>query len=121
MTDRRKQFTSNLTGFLLLCILFNCKGSGSLSIDANNAAIWARSTIAGASSSVFSGIAKDSSGNLYVVGYQTGNSTYTYGSGVSAAGAHSGLNATIVKYDSAGNAVWAKSTTVASKNLFKIS
>jgi hypothetical protein len=44
------------------------------------------------------------------VGYQSGNGTFTYGN-VSVTGSASGVtNAVIVKYDSAGRALWARST-----------
>jgi len=50
----------------------------------------------------------DSSGDVYSAGYQRGTGSYTYGTGVSVAGtAVSGV--VIVKYDSIGNALWAKS------------
>jgi len=58
----------------------------------------------------------DSSGNIYAVGYINGNTEYNFGNGVTVSGAWDvaiGNNAVLVKYNSAGLAQWARSTTVA--------
>lgn len=104
--------------FLCTIAFFACKGSASISSETTargtSVAVWARSTTSAAGASNFQAIARDSSGNLYVVGYQTGNATFSYGGSASAAGAYNGMNAVIVKYDANGNPVWARSTTTAS-------
>jgi hypothetical protein len=57
-------------------------------------------------------VAVDGAGNVYAVGYQEGTGSNTYGIGVTAAGSSSGgTNLLVVKYDSAGNALWARTTT----------
>ncbi|MFQ3619705.1 MAG: hypothetical protein SNJ78_02055 [Spirochaetales bacterium] len=73
-------------------------------------ALWAKTTTAGTYGSVFYGIAIDNNGNIYTCGGQRGNSLYNYGS-VSVAGTSSYNNAVLVKYDSGGNALWARSVS----------
>ncbi|MCL2831555.1 MAG: hypothetical protein FWD78_00155 [Treponema sp.] len=46
--------------------------------------------------------------HLYAAGYQAGESAYTYGKDVSAAGGSSGYNPVLVKLDTDGKAYWAK-------------
>jgi len=53
---------------------------------------------------------------VYAAGYQGGTIPYTYGSGVSVSGASSTTNAVLVKYDSNGTALWAKSVTSGSNH-----
>lgn len=55
----------------------------------------------------FRGVATDSAGNVYAVGYQTGTSVFHYGS-LSVSGASTQDNAVIVKFDSAGVPIWAR-------------
>lgn len=74
-------------------------------------AVWARTTIAGTSNSIFRSVAADSAGNVYAVGNQDGTGSYSYGAGVSVAGISIGNNAVLVKYNGSGVAQWAKSTT----------
>lgn len=74
--------------------------------------VWAKTTVVNPDNAIFDGSVTDSSGNTYAVGKIKGSSTYTFGS-VTVAGANASDNALIVKYNSAGTAVWAKSTTVA--------
>ncbi len=83
---------------------------------ASGSSVWAKSVnTTGSAASTFYATAADSSGNVYAVGFQNGTDTYTYGPGVSATGVSSSANAVIVKYDSSGNALWAKVS--ASSNL----
>lgn len=70
---------------------------------------WARSLTAGSNNAQFNALAVDTSGNVYAAGYQSGTGTYSYSS-LPATGTAAGTNAVLVKYDSAGTAVWA--TTV---------
>ncbi|HNZ28040.1 MAG TPA: hypothetical protein PKK13_12520, partial [Spirochaetota bacterium] len=75
-------------------------------------ALWAKSVTAENGYSKFYSVAVDSSGNVYAAGYQEGTGSYTYGEGVSVAGSYAdGSNVVLVKYDSSGNALWAKSVT----------
>ena len=69
---------------------------------------WARTVSTGSNHSEFTGIAIDSGDNIYVVGHQNGTGTYTYGTGVTAAGIDSSRNLIIVKYNSGGTAQWGK-------------
>jgi hypothetical protein len=75
------------------------------------AAEWARSVSAGNNASSFYALAKDAAGSVYAAGYQSGNSSYTYGTGISAQGTHIAENAVLVKYDSTGAALWAKTVS----------
>jgi hypothetical protein len=87
--------------------------------DSNGTAQWAKTVTAGNSDSIFSRVAVDSSGNVYAAGYQRGNSSFTYGDGVTAVGSYGGTdkddyhqpNAVLVKYNSDGTAQWAKSVS----------
>lgn len=83
--------------------------------DSTGAPLWARTIAAGTSGSNFFGIAADSSGNLYVAGLQNGNGTYTYGT-QNCVGAHTGSNAVVIKYDSSGTALWARTTATATNS-----
>jgi hypothetical protein len=59
-------------------------------------------------------VALDSSGNVYVAGYQNGTSSYAYESGsIYAQGGYTGSNAVLVKYSSSGTAQWATTPTSA--------
>jgi hypothetical protein len=59
---------------------------------------WARTVSAGSSSSIFSDVSVDSTGNVYTVGTQLGTENYTYGDGVSGAGTCTFFNLVLVKY-----------------------
>ncbi|HQF79157.1 MAG TPA: InlB B-repeat-containing protein, partial [Spirochaetota bacterium] len=76
----------------------------------SNPALWAKSVTAGNDYSYFNSVAVDSSGNVYAAGYQSRTGSFTYGPGVSVAGSGSS-NVVLVKYNSSGNALWAKSVT----------
>jgi len=71
--------------------------------------MWAQSGGGSGGISIFNAVAVDSSGNVYAAGYQSGTGTYTYGS-QSATGKGFGTNVLLVKYDTNGNALWAKTT-----------
>ncbi|HQB62511.1 MAG TPA: InlB B-repeat-containing protein, partial [Spirochaetota bacterium] len=79
--------------------------------NSSGAALWAKSVTAGTDWSGFYSVAVDSSGNVYAAGYQRGTGSYTYGPGVSVAGTYSAYNVVLVKYNSSGTALWAKSVT----------
>jgi hypothetical protein len=92
-------------------------GSNSVLVkyDSTGVAQWARSVASGASSSAFQSIAKDSVGNIFVTGHQTGSSSYAYGNGVTALGPNAGVaNAVLLKYAPDGLAQWAKTAITAS-------
>jgi Beta-propeller repeat len=95
--------TGTYSGANALVVKYNTSGTP----------LWAKTVSAGTDGSSFSGIAVNSSSELYAVGTQQGvGVSYTYGPGVSAAsGATPTINGVIVKYDSSGNALWAKTTT----------
>ena len=73
-------------------------------------AVWARTTASGEPNSFFQSNAVDEAGCVYVAGWQTGNGPYTYGT-QSVAGACNGNNPVLVKYDSSGAALWARSVS----------
>ncbi len=66
--------------------------------------------------SVFNRIAVDSNGNVYAAGFISGTATYDFGSSVTVAGIRSGSNPILVKYDSTGSALWAKTTAASPHN-----
>jgi hypothetical protein len=76
---------------------------------ATGTAQWAKSAT-GTSSSWFYAVAVDGAGNVYAAGEQTGVGPYDYGDGViTATGGYSGgSNAVLVKYNTAGTTLWAK-------------
>jgi hypothetical protein len=88
----------------------NNSGANALIVkyNGNGTASWARSTSAGSGTSIFNAVATNSAGNIYAVGsQQTG--AYTYGSQtVTGSG---GANAVVVKYDSSGNTLWARTVS----------
>jgi len=80
--------------------------------NSSGTAQWARTVTGGTESSSFSSVAVDSSGNVYAAGYIYGTSTYTFGTGVTAAGTYSsGYSLILVKYNSSGTAQWARTET----------
>lgn len=83
--------------------------------NAYGTAAWAKSVSVSASDiSQFLAVTVDNAGNVYAAGFQCDGATYTYGTGVTATGVATGLNtcnAMLVKYDSAGNAQWARTAT----------
>lgn len=80
--------------------------------DTSGTTIYAQTVATGANATTFNGAAADTNGNVYAAGNQTGSGSYTYGS-VSVSGANTGTNASLVKYDSNGNSVWARSVSPA--------
>lgn len=87
-----------------------------IKFDSNGAPLWARSTNTALNNSEFFAVATDSSGNVYAAGCQSQSGMYTY-SGQNASGSYaSGCNAVIIKYDTAGNALWARTTSTGSSD-----
>jgi len=83
--------------------------------NSSGVAQWARTVSSGDSrSSEFNAVAVDSTGNVYASGYQTYTGTYTYGTGVSAQGTSSVNNVVLVKYNSNGAALWARTVSTGS-------
>jgi len=72
---------------------------------------WAKTLTSGGSSNSFNSVAADSSGNLYCVGYVTGNTPYNFGVGAITGSASSAKNLVMVKYDSSGTNLWAKTVS----------
>lgn len=85
--------------------------------DTNGTALWARSISAGGAQNYFYGVAADTTGHVYAVGYQTNTGTYTY-SGQSINGINGSSNATLVKYDATGAGIWARTPTAGAVSEF---
>jgi hypothetical protein len=84
--------------------------------NSSGTAQWAKTVSTGSNFSNFNAVAVDSYGNVYAAGYQCGNGAYTYGTDVSARGTYSGnnnsgYNVVLVKYDSSGTALWARTVS----------
>jgi hypothetical protein len=96
----------------------NTAGDNPVLVKVNAAGItqWARSTSGGTANAYFKGVATDMLGNVFAAGYQFTTAVYGYGSGINVAGGGSSENATLVKYDAAGNALWGRSTVATSAN-----
>ena len=75
--------------------------------DASGNALWARTVVSGHSSE-FHGVAVDPAGNVYAAGTTRSDAVITFDPGVGAAGNSLHACALLVKYDAAGNAVWAR-------------
>lgn len=79
--------------------------------DAAGNGLWARTQTTCGANSVFNRAAVSASGDVYAVGYQEGNGSCTYG-GTTVSGPYAaGANPIIVKFDAAGNGLWARSTS----------
>jgi hypothetical protein len=86
--------------------------------DMNGAAQWVKSVAAGPDISYFNSVAVGSDG-IYAAGSIQGTGTYNFGSAaapVNVAGASLGNNIVLVKYDTSGNILWAKSVIAAPAN-----
>lgn len=81
--------------------------------------LWARTVTGGGAASYFVDVATDSNGNVFAVGYINGTGTYTFGTDVTAAGDDSDSNLVIVKYNSSGTALWAKSVDGSDESRFQ--
>ena len=82
--------------------------------NSSGAAQWAKSVVAGTNNSSFYSVTLDSAGNIYAAGEIDGAGSYDFGNGVTVAGTCTGGsggfgNVVLVKYNSSGNAQWAKS------------
>jgi hypothetical protein len=82
--------------------------------DSAGNGIWGKSPTAAANMSNFQSVATDSAGNIFAAGFQFLNATVTYGPGVNATGTFAGSNLVLVKYDPAGNPLWANSVVAGS-------
>ena len=74
----------------------------------NGNANWARTATAAPLDTHFTAVAADSSGNVFVTGDQSGSGTYNYGSGGVIGSASATVNSVLLKYNSSGTALWAK-------------
>jgi hypothetical protein len=89
------------SGFNLVLVKYNSSGI----------AQWARTVIGGGGNSSFYSVSSTSDGSVYAAGSFLGTGTFNFGNGVTAAGTYSDGNLVLVKYNSSGNAQWAKSVT----------
>ena len=70
--------------------------------NSSGVAQWIAGSTSLAGANIFNSLTVDNSGNVYAAGYQTGTSSFTYGTDVYASGSSSGNNAVLVKYNSSG-------------------
>lgn len=98
--------------------LGNATGDNPVLVKFNSSGVaqWARTQYSATANSQLAGVAVDPAGNPYVVGYQYTTQGYDYGNGVVLNGGGSSENAMVIKYDSTGKALWARSTTSGSAN-----
>ena len=78
---------------------------------------WVKTRESGNSQATFVDVVSDSSGNLYVVGQQNATVSGGYGNSVTTTGS-APVNLLLVKYNSAGTAQWARSSTAGTDNSF---
>ncbi len=81
--------------------------------NSSGQAQWAKTATTAPGASDFNSMVVDTVGNSFLAGYLTGTGSYDFGSGVTVSGNSTGQNAMVIKYDSSGNAQWAKSTVTA--------
>lgn len=95
------------TGFNIVLVKYDSLGN----------AQWAETVTAGNNYSYFYSVAAAPDGSVYAAGYIAGSGLYGFGNSVTSQGASSlSNNAVLVKYDSAGNAQWAKTLTAGSED-----
>ncbi len=82
--------------------------------DTSGNAQWAQKATGGTSTPYFWSVAVDPTGNVYAAGYIGGIDLYSFGNSKSAQGTGSMNNIILVKYDTSGNAQWAKTVTAGS-------
>lgn len=83
-----------------------------LKLNSAGSVIWARTTSTGLGAVQFLAVATDAAGNIYCAGTQGLATTNTYNGAAATSTFAGGTNVLLVKYDSTGNGVWARSTTV---------
>ena len=81
-----------------------------IKFNSSGTALWARTRTAGDGESRFQGVDVDPAGNVYVVGYQAGTDTTTYGT-VEVQGPGTQGNALALKFDENGTALWGRVPT----------
>jgi hypothetical protein len=69
-----------------------------LKYSPSGSSYWGQTITGGGNDAAFNYVITDVTGNVFAAGYQYATSTYTYGIGVSAGGAVTGNNATLIKY-----------------------
>lgn len=97
--------TGNCAGNNLSVVKYNATGVG----------VWARTVSGCGSAAQANAVATDSSGNVYVAGFQVGTAAYGY-AGQNATGTSTFNNVVLVKYNSSGITQWARSLTAGSNN-----
>ena len=85
----------------------NPDAAGSIQNQAT-ATKWAKTTLSPATSSLFSSVTVDSSGNVYAAGQLSGPGTLNFGNNVTVTAASNGNNALLLKCSSSGAAQWAQ-------------
>jgi hypothetical protein len=80
---------------------------------------WARTVTGGSSYSGFHGVSGASDGSVYSVGQISTNGTFNFGNGVTTySGSNKYDNCIVVKYNSAGDAQWARTATGGSRSSY---
>jgi hypothetical protein len=86
--------------------------------DSNGQVVWVRTSNSGAGESSFTGVAVDSSDNVFVVGSQHGAEIHKYGDSVSVPSSTDGTIGIVVRYNAEGDALWARASTKATGESF---
>ena len=92
---------NNASGSNIVLVKYNSDGT----------ALWARSAITGPSESLFNSVTVDPEGSVYAAGKILGSDEYGFGNEITVNGGFEFDNSVLVKYDSDGTALWAKSVT----------
>ena len=88
----------------------NTRNAVLVKYDSNGLEQWAR-TVSTGTDSWFNSVAIGATGDVYAAGSQHGNGLYTYGPGVDAQGSNTGSNIVLVKYNSNGTALLARTVS----------
>ncbi|MDR3302528.1 MAG: hypothetical protein LBT01_08415 [Spirochaetaceae bacterium] len=85
--------------------------------DSTGAVLWAQAASGG--NAIFQGLALDEADHICVVGFQTGDQALSYGTNSkSAKGVSSGMNAVLVRFNTAGAALWATAAQSEAESMF---
>jgi hypothetical protein len=120
------QFAGSAPNYGSGTVAAGCSGNCSVLVryDTAGNTIWGFSASgAGLSNSTFTTVAADSDGNIYAGGSQNDNMAYNYNGASVAASLNGQANVVLVRYNSSGSGIWARSLTaaVASSLFYSIS
>jgi uncharacterized repeat protein (TIGR02543 family) len=91
-------YYSSIGGYNILLVKYN----------SNGVAQWAKTLISGSYDSNYNAVCVDSNGNIYTAGLLRETSEFNFGNSITRSSGSSGNNILFVKYNSSGDAQWAR-------------